>query len=197
MRSPSVWDLPYGKMPEELYVPVPAYDLGVLTIPMRTLIDPVREADIPLITAKLYYSTRHLGKYDIDAGEHTGFHPGIDLKLPVGTPVGAIAGGRVHAVAENESLGLYVIVEHRHPKDGTFFSIYGHLGETAVSEGEDLSPGDVVGRIGLTGNTSGGHLHLQVDADDGKRPHQQYVPAGTDDGVHTLSPIEFIARYAQ
>lgn len=201
MRSAAEWERSYSDMPDTAFINVPAYDIQSLQTPMQSLIHPIHEQDIPLITAKLYYSTRHLGKYDVDAGENTGFHPGVDLKLAEGTPIGAIAGGRVHVVTKNETLGLHVMIEHRHPTDGTFYSIYGHLKDATVTEGDDVLPGDTIGHVGMTGSTSAPHLHLQVDRSHGEQQHQQYVPgrnAGDNNASDwTMNPIEFIARYAQ
>jgi murein DD-endopeptidase MepM/ murein hydrolase activator NlpD len=200
MRSAAIWDLPYDKMPESYYVSVPEYDLDTLTIPLSTLTDPITAADIPVITAKLYYSTRHYGKYDIDAGEHSGFHPGVDLKLSEGTPIGAVAGGRVHVVGETDTLGRHVIIEHRHPTEGVFFSVYGHLDDISVAEGQDVVPGELIGAVGMTGNTSGPHLHLQIDRARGGVRHVPYVPTTVEvDGggsEWTVNPMEFLGRYS-
>lgn len=195
MHSPEEWNRTYGELPDSAFVPVPAYDLRVLTIPMQSLLRPFTEQSVPVITAKLFYSTRFMGTYDVDAGEHTGAHDGVDLKLAYGTPVGAIAGGRVRAVGEDPILGLRVVVEHRHPSDGTFTSVYGHLGSVSVAEGQDVSPGTTLGTVGLTGKTSGPHLHLQVD----RGPSGTYVVmAGGDTGTRreAVNPITFLREHA-
>ncbi len=162
LQSASTWNRPYSAIPSSDLVPVPIYDLPVLTFPMRAL-DARNPDDIPLITTKLYYSTRFFSRYDLDAGEFTGLHAGVDLKLPNGTPVGAIADGTVHTVQKNDRLGLFVILQHNHPTKGTLFSIYGHLANTQVLPGELVRAGDPIGTVGMTGLTSGTHLHLQID----------------------------------
>lgn len=188
MRTPEIWNRTYGEMTAGDFVPVPAYNLTKLTIPMSTLTSPITDDSIPLITAKLYYSTRPWGAYDVDAGEHSGSHDGVDLKLAIGTPVGAIGGGRVTGVERNETLGVHVLIEHRAGSE-RYVSVYGHLGEASVSVGEAVAPGDIVGIVGMTGNTSGPHLHLALHkAANGGDPR----PYDMSQSVH---PLQFIARY--
>ena len=89
------------------------------------------------------------------------FHDGIDLAAPLGTPVRAIAAGRV-TIAGRLSDGA-VVVEIEHAPG--VFSRYGHLEPgPAVRVDQSVSAGDVVGSIGLTGNTTGPHLHFEIDA---------------------------------
>ncbi|MFH0851666.1 MAG: M23 family metallopeptidase, partial [Candidatus Peregrinibacteria bacterium] len=198
MRTSQEWERTYGQMTEEDFVRLPSYDMGMLTIPLASLVNPIRPESIPILTAKLAYSTRYYGAYDLDAGEFSGLHPGVDLKLAFGTPVGALAGGRVQTVGKDANMGLYVIVEHRLPDGETFFSLYGHLDTAGVSEGQEVQPGRAIGTVGMSGNTTAPHVHLQVDRDDGPRPHVRYWPSGTvsraEANRHTINPIEFIER---
>ena len=173
------------------FVTVPAYDVQKLSVPYKNI---VSAGNTEEITRKLFYSTKHLGKYDLDAGEHTGTHPGIDLKLPVGTPIGSIAGGSVYDVRENSVLGIHVLIEH-HMGEEVFFSIYGHLGNTSVKKGQDVTPGQYIGNIGMTGSLTAPHLHLQVDRKRGEEPHQPYVPSSPADDKWMVNPIAFIDRY--
>ncbi len=194
MHSPEKWGRTYDEIPRSEFVPIPAYDRRVLTTPLsqlQLLGDRAQEE----LTAKLFYSTRHMGSYDLDADEESGDHPGFDFKLPIGTPVGAIGGGRVHAVRQSERLGLHVIIEHR-TADGTFFSVYGHLQDTSVQTGEDVTPGQSIGTVGMTGSTSAAHLHFQIDRPSRSRRHIVYVPprrvTPTEAGRHTVHPLAFI-----
>ena len=88
------------------------------------------------------------------------FHTGIDIAAPLGTPVRAVAVGQV-AVAGRLSDGA-VVVEIEHQPD--VFSLYGHLQpDLAVHVGESVVAGQVIGRVGLTGVTTGPHLHFEID----------------------------------
>lgn len=89
------------------------------------------------------------------------FHDGIDIAAPLGTPVRAIATGRV-VLAGRLSDGA-VVVEIEHSPD--VISLYGHLQPTlAVHEGDSVVAGEVLGSVGLTGNTTGPHLHFAIYA---------------------------------
>jgi len=200
MHSPAEWDRHFKEMRKEDFVPLPRYDLKALTIPMNSLLRPFTSKSVPLITAKLAYSTRYYGAYNVDAGEYTGAHPGIDLKLAFGTPLGAIGGGRVQTVAKDANMGLHVIIEHRVPGVGTFYSIYGHMDVVWVQEGQDVRPGYSIGTVGMTGSTTAPHVHLQVDRDDGIHPHERYWPpyvlTPEEADVHTMNPMTFIEKFA-
>ncbi|HVW67313.1 MAG TPA: M23 family metallopeptidase [Candidatus Peribacteraceae bacterium] len=201
MRTPSEWDRTYKQMQPGDFVGIPAYNMSVLTTPMDQLSNDLTPANIAKITAKLFYSTRYFGAYDLDAGEFSGTHPAVDLKLARGTPVGAIAGGKVIGVVRDDGgLGLHVLIEHHLPDGKKFISIYGHLDSAAVREGDTVTPGQYIGNVGMTGNTTAPHLHLQVDIDDGTNPHQVYapltIPSPAEASKHTVNPITFIQTYA-
>ncbi len=197
MTTPAEWERTYGEMTPADFVSLPGYDLTKLTVPLKDLLDP---RNIPEITRKLAYSTRFFSAYDIDQGEFTGNHPGIDLKLALGTPLRSIAGGRVQSVGNNAALGLHVIIEHRHPTDGTFFSVYGHMASASVQAGDDVTPGQYIGAVGMTGNTTGPHVHWQIDRGHGETTHAPYAPASAPSAASaeewTLNPIRFVQRYA-
>lgn len=185
------------------FVRIPSYDMAILTTPMQELLKDRDDAEtVRILTAKLFYSTRFFGTYDLDQGEFTGDHAGIDLKVPEGTPVASIAGGRVSSVIRDASgLGLHVIVEHR-LNDETFYSIYGHLSAVSVREGQDVVPGQMIALSGSTGRSMAAHLHLQIDrGEPGKTTHKPYwpgnVPTKTEAARHTVNPVTFIAAHAR
>ncbi len=196
--SPEQWERTYGQIPASEFVPIPRYDRAKLDVTLASLLAP--ERNVPELTRKLFYSTLFFGQYDLDhAREFTGTHPGLDLKLPVGTPVGACAGGRVSAVRRDDALGLYVIIEHRHPTDGTFFSIYGHLNSVAVKNGDVVSSGQTIGAVGQSGNATAPHLHWQIDIGRPGESHQIYAPAAVpsrdEAEKRVINPVEFVRKY--
>ena len=85
--------------------------------------------------------------------------PGLDIPAPLGSPVLAIAPGRVSLVA-NERYGYGRRVEIDH-EDGRV-SLYAHLSKIEVYEGDLVTAETEIGQIGLTGRTTGPHLHLEV-----------------------------------
>ncbi len=198
METPAEWTRSHEQMSADDFVSLPPYDLSELTIPMDTLSPERTPEHVRLITAKLAYSTRYFGRYDLDSGEFEGAHAGIDIKLALDTPVAAIGGGRVSTVGSDDLLGTYVIIEH-HLDDGTYFSIYGHLGIVSVAPGDDVAAGQTIGKVGLTGESASPHVHLQIDRDDGVRPHLPYragLPiTNPADAIWTVNPILFIQRH--
>ncbi len=203
MKTADEWERSYAEMDREDFVRIPSYDMGVLTTPMKELLKDRDDADtIRALTAKLFYSTRFFGTYNLDQGEFTGDHAGMDLKVPQGTPVASIAGGRVSNVIRDASgLGLHVIIEHR-LNDETFYSIYGHLSAVSVREGQDVTPGQMIAVSGSTGRSTAAHLHLQVDrGEPGETGHEPYwpgsLPTKTEAARHTVNPVSFIAAHAQ
>lgn len=202
MKTPEEWNRSYSQMTPADFVPIPFYDLITLTIPLKSL-EKTRDEPktIDLLTEKLFYSTRYFGAYNVDADEFTAVHPGIDMKLPDGTPVGAVAGGRVHEVRRDEnSLGLHVIIEHHAPDGKVYYSIYGHLASTNLKNGADVKVGQTVGIVGMTGNTSGPHLHLQIDRGEANEDyHSVYwpesIPSRQEADKHAISPIRFVQLY--
>lgn len=201
MRSSSEWDRSYAEMTDADFVPIPAYDLSQLTIPMETLTHPLLDASIPTITAKLFYSTRYFAAYDVDAGEFTGAHDGVDLKLPLGTPVRAIGGGVVRFARDDDGpFGLHVIIEHRLENGEKYFSIYGHLSRVIVKEGDAVEAMRNIGEVGSTGDSTGPHLHLQIDRDDGALVHTPFAPlvppSRAQAEKYSENPIRFIQDHA-
>ena len=86
------------------------------------------------------------------------FHPGTDLGADQGTPVLAAFAGKVELADFMGGYGLAVVL--RHNKD-TEETLYGHLSELFVKPGEIVKQGEVIGRVGSTGNSTGPHLHFE------------------------------------
>jgi murein DD-endopeptidase MepM/ murein hydrolase activator NlpD len=90
-----------------------------------------------------------------------GFHPGVDVGVPVGTPIVAAGDGVVieaEADGWNSGYGHYVKIDH----GNGVFSLYAHMSTVAVSAGERVTAGTTIGRVGMTGFTTGPHLHWEV-----------------------------------
>ncbi len=111
------------------------------------------------------------------------FHTGLDIAANLRTPIQAVATGLVlhvgYAVPGNRraSYGMYVTLLHGDRK----VSLYAHLDDRVspprVKKGEIIDQGTVVGTIGMTGITSGPHLHFEVRESDGRtRNPQEFLP---------------------
>lgn len=88
-------------------------------------------------------------------------HNGVDLAAPVGTPILASADGKVilsRTGGWNGGYGTYVVVSH---SNGTQ-SLYAHMKDNNVSVGDIVKQGQVIGTIGMTGKTTGPHIHFEI-----------------------------------
>lgn len=88
------------------------------------------------------------------------FHSGIDIPAPLGTPIRAVAYGHVVFVGRNGPYGLTVDVEHV-----DYLTRYAHLAMVApdIAMGRKLvGPDTVLGRVGMTGISTGPHVHFEV-----------------------------------
>ena len=89
-------------------------------------------------------------------------HAGIDLSGPVGTPIHATADGVVTTAAWNSGgYGKLVKIDHGRGIE----TRYGHLSSMAVAPGQRVARGQVIGRMGSTGRSTGSHLHYEVRID--------------------------------
>ena len=97
-------------------------------------------------------------EYGIRALGGLEFHPGIDYKAPLGAPIYAVDDGKV-VVAKNdaEGYGLYVVIEH-----SNYCTLYAHMKALEVKVGQSIKAGQIIGHIGLTGMTTGAHLHFEI-----------------------------------
>jgi murein DD-endopeptidase MepM/ murein hydrolase activator NlpD len=86
------------------------------------------------------------------------FHQGIDLAAHAGAPVYSAAAGTVAATGWHGGYGLLVTV--RYPQG--MQSRYAHLSGVAVSPGQPIRKGQLIGFVGATGRTTGPHLHYEV-----------------------------------
>jgi len=88
-----------------------------------------------------------------------GPHTGVDIAAPLGAPVRATAPGRVLLVGyEENGYGLYVVIEH----GAGLSTLYAHLEMAFVRKGDQVMRGQVIGRVGSSGRSTGPHLHYEV-----------------------------------
>ena len=87
-----------------------------------------------------------------------GFHPGVDIAAPIGTPVRAMAAGIVIFAGADGGFGRLVKVEDGHGE----VTMYAHLSARYVHVGEVVHKRELLGRVGDTGYSTGPHLHFEV-----------------------------------
>lgn len=85
-------------------------------------------------------------------------HTGIDLAAPAGTHIYSWKSGTVTFAGWSGGYGNFIIVDHG---DG-FVTRYAHCSKIAVTKGQTVSQGQVIGYVGTTGNSTGNHLHFEV-----------------------------------
>jgi hypothetical protein len=85
-------------------------------------------------------------------------HKGVDMPAPTGTPVFAAGGGVVRKAEKVEGWGNLVVLDHG---DG-FTTFYAHLDEIGVETGVKVLVGQLIGKVGNTGQSTGPHLHYEV-----------------------------------
>jgi murein DD-endopeptidase MepM/ murein hydrolase activator NlpD len=88
-------------------------------------------------------------------------HEGIDIAASTGTPIHAAAAGTVIYCGWEEGYGNLVAIDH----GGNLSTAYGHQSAIAVTCGQTVQQGDVIGYVGSTGHSTGPHLHFEVRVD--------------------------------
>ena len=94
----------------------------------------------------------------LSQGYHAG-HRAVDIAAPAGSPVMAADRGVVlRAGWNNQGYGNFIVIDH----NIDYVTLYGHLSDVLVSEGQVVGAGDVIGIVGSTGNSTGPHLHFEI-----------------------------------
>jgi len=155
----------FKQVPKDILVPLQPYD-------------PAKAAKSKGSAA---YSVGYMGSYAEDGDGH-GSHLGVDIRVPIGTPVVSVANGIVTSVKNDAGgFGQYVVIRHPHMPDPAhpeyetvLHSVYAHLSSQLVSEGDIVQKGQQIGLSGMTGFATGPHLHFQMDRDTA--PWHPYWP---------------------
>ena len=88
-------------------------------------------------------------------------HNGVDIRVPLNTPVYAVADGVVYTTTINQTDGKQVIIYHN-IEGQTYTSIYSHLANFNVSSGQVVTKDTIIGYAGNTGSSTAVHLHLTI-----------------------------------
>jgi len=170
----------FREVPKDVLIPLPPYTINL------------KEE-----TARAIYSVSYLGSYTTGK-EASGSHPAVDIRVPIGTPVRAIAAGIVSEVKNASGFGKTVVIRHPnipdpdHPNQTTvLYSNYAHLSTTFVTEGTVVGKGEQIALSGMTGEATGPHLHFQIDREDA--PWHPYWPFTAEElrtvGYNTVEAI--------
>lgn len=116
-------------------------------------------------------------RYRVRGNWLVGYHTGVDLAVPRGTPVYAVGSGVVVLASWSGSYGKAVTIK----LSDSHYVVYGHLNRISVTRGAKVRAGTRIGSSGSTGRTTGPHLHFEV------RARRQY---GSD-----IDPVRYLARH--
>ena len=120
---------------------------------------------------KVWPSSRYGYRTDPFTGRRE-FHNGIDYAGRLGDDIIVTADGVVKAVGKDRRLGYFVTVNH----GNTFRTVYGHLkSRPPVTKGQQVKRGDVIGKIGNTGRSTGPHLHYSVIRNGKSQNPKNYI----------------------
>jgi len=86
------------------------------------------------------------------------FHSGLDISAPSGTPIVAADSGTVVTAVYSSSYGNYVAISHGNGNS----TLYGHMSKMAVTSGQSVTKGQVIGYVGSTGWSTGPHCHFEI-----------------------------------
>ncbi|MDP7069590.1 MAG: M23 family metallopeptidase [Candidatus Peribacteraceae bacterium] len=145
------------------------------------------------------YSMQYMSSYDKTV-ENSGTHVGIDVRVPVGTPVSVVMNGRIYKTgSQPHGFGNFVVVEHPNVPDPdnptggtvTLYSSYAHLSTVYGEVGDIVMKGDSVALSGNTGTSSGPHLDFQIIGDDA--PFYPFYPSTQREGyAHSINPMLYV-----
>jgi murein DD-endopeptidase MepM/ murein hydrolase activator NlpD len=85
-------------------------------------------------------------------------HDGLDLAAPLGAEVYAAQAGVVTDIGSDAIYGDYIVIKH----EGAWASLYGHLSKIEIRLQASVQAGDLIGRVGSTGQSTGPHLHFEL-----------------------------------
>jgi murein DD-endopeptidase MepM/ murein hydrolase activator NlpD len=106
--------------------------------------------------------------------EEGAFHAGVDISSPYGTPVKATADGVVTFADRYAGYGMVLDLEHGRG----VVTRYAHLSGFAVSEGQAVTAGEIIGYVGRSGRSTGSHLHYEVRVNGGPVNPMKYMGHG-------------------
>jgi len=121
------------------------------------------------------------------------YHTGVDIGMAQGTEILAGHDGTVTTAGESGGYGLCVVIEGTTSDGKSLVTKYGHCSQILVSNGDTVRAGDVIAKVGSTGNSTGPHLHLEVLV-DGEYLNPLYFAEIGDDSERTLPDAASVSR---
>jgi murein DD-endopeptidase MepM/ murein hydrolase activator NlpD len=98
---------------------------------------------------------------EVKPGDPAESHSGIDIAVPLGTPVRAAGSAVVEKAGTDSAYGLFVLLQHA----GHYETLYGHASRLLVREGDSVQAGQVIALSGSSGHSTAPHLHFEIRLD--------------------------------
>lgn len=154
--------------------------------PASTITDWVNLADAPSLWPVMGRVTSSFGeRTDPFGAEVEGeFHRGIDIAAPNGTAIHATADGVVASAGWGTGYGREVVLDHGH----NITTLYAHMASIAVIPGETVSRGQVIGYVGMSGHSTGAHVHYEVRIHDTPVNPHRYMRETMEQMAETVLP---------
>jgi len=159
-----------AQLPIEKLMALPNYDPVVFSTVVADLNWSINR---DLVNKLVTYAVPYMGSYENNSKEYEGSHLAVDIKIPTGTPVHAIANGKVVKVSQaSNGFGKHVVIKHfnvpllNENETTTLYSAYAHLSEIGVTNGQILVRGEMIGKSGNSGISTTPHLHFQIDKEN-------------------------------
>ena len=86
------------------------------------------------------------------------FHKGVDISAPYGTPIHATADGTIEFASIGNGFGKEVVIDH----GGGVKTLYAHMSGFHCTVGDQVVRGQIIGYVGMTGRSTGAHVHYEV-----------------------------------
>lgn len=192
--SSAEWKMTYDQLPQDKLIDLPAYVPSELEIPFANL-DLSTSRDKNIRNAQVTFSVPYMGNYKLDGKEYAGSHLAVDIKVPKGTPVYAIANAVVvKASALSTGFGNHLVLRHdevpaiNNPSQKTtYYSGYAHLQSYLVAEGQLVEKGQLIGYSGDSGTGTTPHLHFQIDNESAPwHPYWPYTSKEASDAGYSF-----------
>ena len=123
-----------------------------------------QEAEIQQFKLSTFYHFPVVSKdYKGLSQKFTRFHPGYDIRATFGSEIHPVSSGIVvKAEFETGGYGRYILIAH----ENGIQTLYAHMSKTAMKVGDKVESSDIIGFVGLTGYSTGPHIHFEVRVDE-------------------------------
>lgn len=158
---------------EDLPDDAPSYDMSTKDLANLSAVELMKfysvggnadlgDVGLPL-PSRSYYISSPFGDRELNGAQQN--HKGVDLAAAYGTQVYAVKDGTAQVPGYSNSYGNYVTITH----EGGTKTRYAHMSSVVVSDGQEVTAGQVIGYVGSTGDSTGNHLHFEVINPSGQR----------------------------